>query len=104
MRTYKKLFKHGGSYAVVLPAAFVKHISSQEEVAIDLTTDHAGQPTVMISTASEFDTIEQDPLFAHFIKALYVDAMQNPEKLRDAKEVWGKRADKLLKGIEVDDD
>jgi hypothetical protein len=37
--------------------------------------------------------------FATFIKALDIDAKENPEKLKSAKEVWDKEWNKLLKGI-----
>ncbi len=52
-----------------------------------------------ILTKPEVKTMEEDPLFTLFIQALGADAMQNPKKLKTSAEVWGKRADKLLKGI-----
>ncbi len=36
---------------------------------------------------------------ALFLEVLYVYALEHPEKLKDAKDVWGKRADKLLNGV-----
>ena len=94
----KKLFKHGGSYAVDIPMDFVKHAGSNE-VILEITTKK-----LSIRPKTELDTIESEPLFAEFINALVVDAMKHPEKLRGAKEVWDKEWDKLLKGVTADDE
>ena len=94
----KKIFKHGGSYAVDIPMDFVKHAGSNE-VILEITSKK-----VSIRPKTELDTIESEPLFAEFINALVVDAMKHPEKLRGAKEVWDKEWDKLLKGVTADDE
>ncbi len=44
---------------------------------------------------------ERDPLFALFIQALGIDVMQHPKKLKTNAQVWGKRAEKHLKGVLV---
>jgi len=89
----KKLFKHGGSYAVDLPMEFVKHTGAIEVIL------EAAPEKVSIRPKTELDTIESEPLFAEFINALAVDAMKHPGKTRSAKEVWGKEWDNLLKGV-----
>ena len=94
----KKLFKHGGSYAVDIPMDFVKHAGSNE-VILEITPKK-----VSIRPKTESDTIESEPLFAEFINALVVDAMKHPAKLRSAKEVWDKEWDELLKGVTTNDE
>jgi hypothetical protein len=97
-RILKKLFKHGGSYAVDLPIDFVKHAGSKE-VILEITSKK-----VSIRLKTELDTIESEPLFVEFINAVAVDAMKHPEKLRDTKEVWDNEWDELLKGVTADDE
>ena len=94
----KKLFKHGGSYAVDIPMDFVKNAGTNE-VILESTPKK-----VSIRPKTELDTIESEPVFSKFIRALTVDAMKHPEKLRDAKEVWDREWDELLEGITADDE
>ena len=96
--TVKKLFKHGGSYAVDVPMDFVKHAGGIEVIL------ETGPKKISIRPKTELDTIESEPLFAGFINTLAVDAMKHPEKLRDVKEVWDKEWDELLKGVTADDE
>ena len=95
---YKKLFKHGGSYAVDIPIDFVKQ-SGCHEVIVEYRAKK-----LSIRPKTELETIESEPLFAHFVRALAIDAMKRPERLRSAKEVWDKEWDDLLKGIKADDE
>ena len=94
----KKLFKHGGSYAVDIPMEFVRRIDSNE-VILEATAEK-----ISIRPKTELDNIESDPLFAGFIQALAADAMKHPEKLYEVKEVWDEGWDDLLKGVTVDDE
>lgn len=94
----RKLFKHGGSYAVDLPVEFVKRITTMEVILESTATKISVRPK------TELDTIESEPLFAEFINALIVDAMKHPEKLHSAKEVWDKEWDQLLKGVTADEE
>ncbi len=94
----KKLFKHGGSYAVDIPIAFVRQ-TGNHEVILEIKGKK-----LSIHFKSELDTIESEPLFAHFIQALAVDALKHPEKLRRTKEVWDKEWDELLKGVKALDE
>lgn len=96
--TVKKLFKHGGSYAVDIPMDFVKR-AGVKEVIIEKTVRG-----IRIRPKGEFDTIEADPHFSDFIQALAIDAMKHPKKLHDVKEVWDKEWDGLLKDVEVDEE
>jgi virulence-associated protein VagC len=89
----KKLFKHGGSYAVDLPISFVRELDAKY-VAIDRQGDK-----IVIAPARELDTIEQEPEFKTFVAALLHDAMRRPAKLREVKEVWDKEWDDLLKDV-----
>ncbi len=93
----KKLFKHGGSYAVDIPAGFVKQTGSHE-VILEIVGKKLN-----IRPKSELDTIESEPLFANFIQALAIDAMKHPDKLRQVKEVWDKEWEGLLKDVRADD-
>jgi len=92
----RKIFKHGGSYAIDLPIEFVKNADSKE-VILEISTKK-----VSIRPKTELDTIESEPMFSKFINALAADAMKHPERLRDAKEVWDKEWDELLKGVVAD--
>lgn len=94
----RKLFKHGGSYAVDIPMDFVKNAGTKE-VILESTPKK-----LSIRPKAELDTIESEPLFAEFITALAVDAMKHPEKLHDVKEVWDKEWDELLKGVTADEE
>lgn len=94
----KKLFKHGGSYAVDIPIEFVRRTGSNE-VILEATANK-----ISIRPKTELDNIESDPLFAEFIQALAADAMKHPEKLHEVKEVWDEEWDDLLKGVTVDDE
>ena len=38
-----------------------------------------------------------------FIKAIAVDAMKHPEKLRDLKEIWDSEWDELLRGVSANE-
>ena len=92
----KKLFKHGGSYAVDIPMEFVKHTGTKE-VIIESTQDE-----VNIRVQTDLDTIEADPLFHTFVQALAKDTLKHPDRLRDVKEVWDQEWDELLEGVEID--
>ncbi|MBU0571181.1 MAG: AbrB/MazE/SpoVT family DNA-binding domain-containing protein [Candidatus Omnitrophica bacterium] len=94
----KKLFKHGGSYAVDIPIEFIRN-NSGSEVIIEATAKK-----ISIRPKTELDNIESDPMFAEFIQALAMDVMKHPEKLHEAKEVWDEEWDDLLKGIVADDE
>lgn len=89
----KKLFKHGGSYAVDLPVDFVRDLNSKDVV---LERQH---DKIVITPKRELDTIEAEPEFKAFVGALLQDAMRRPAKLRDVKEVWDKEWDDLLKDV-----
>ena len=94
----KKLFKHGGSQAINLPNEFAKNLTDNE-VSIEVSPSE-----IIIRNKSKLDTIESEPHFATFIKAIAIDAMKHPEKLRDLNEVWGSEWDQLLEGVSADDD
>ena len=89
----KKLFKHGGSYAVDLPISFVRELNPKT------VTIERQQDKIVIAPRRELDTIEQDPEFKTFVAALLQDAMRRPSKLRDVKEVWDKEWGDLLKDV-----
>ncbi len=94
----KKLFKHGGSYAVDIPINFVKQTGNYE-VVLEITGSK-----LSIRHKSELDELESEPLFAGFIQAIVVDAMKHPEKLRQSGEVWDKEWNELLKGVKAADE
>lgn len=93
----KKLFKHGGSQAINLPKEFAQNLTDNE-VIIEVSPNE-----IIIRNKSKLDTMESEPHFTTFIKAIAVDAMKHPEKLRDLKEVWDSEWDELLKGVSADD-
>ena len=94
----KKLFKHGGSQAIILPKEFAQNLNDNE-VFIEVSPNE-----IVIRNKSKLDTIESEPDFETFIKAIAMDAMKHPEKLHDLKDVWGPEWDELLKGVSADDD
>jgi len=93
MSIVKKLFRHGGSYAVDLPMSFVRH-ARIKEVIIDEQGDE-----IILYSKTELDTIESEPEFSQFIRVLAADALKHPEKLKEAKQVWDKEWDELLRGV-----
>ena len=94
----KKLFKHGGSYAVDIPVEFVR-LANGNKVILEMTGK-----MLSIRPKSEIDTLDSDPLFSTFVRALAHDAMKHPEKLRRPRQVWDKEWDQLLKGVKADDE
>ncbi|NGX61724.1 MAG: hypothetical protein K940chlam9_01213 [Chlamydiae bacterium] len=102
MRTYptyiKKLFKHGGSQAIDLPMKeFVKK-HAKKEVVIEVREDGL---FIYLDTLT---TMESDPQFQQFIEALFQDAMEHPEQLKNLEEVWDEEWDELLEGVDVSDE
>jgi virulence-associated protein VagC len=93
----KKLFKHGGSYAIDLPKDFLKSRSGKVIVKYD-------NNKLLILPQETADNIESEPEFKSFVKALVNDSLKHPGKLKDLTQVWDKEWDKLLKGVTVDDD
>ena len=93
----RKLFKHGNSKAITLPKEFVDTVKGREVV---MQCSSAG---VMISTKSRLDTLEADPLFVTFIRAIAADAMKHPETLRDPAEAWSPEVVKLFEAMPHDD-
>jgi len=91
----KKLFKHGGSFAIDLPSDFAKNAG--DKVIIQYDSD-----TLIVRKNTDLDTIESEPEFKTFVKALLEDALKNPTKLKAMNQVWDKEWDELLKGVEVD--
>ncbi len=94
----KKLFKHGGSFALDLPKEFVQHLGAKN-VIIEST-----KKSLTIRPKSGLDTIEDDPMFCAFVQAIAKDALENPDKLHDIQEIWDDEWDDLLEGVEVDDE
>lgn len=92
----RKFFKHGGSYAIDIPIAFVKHADSNEVIIEENDNE------LIVRAKTELDTIESEPQFATFVSALVADAMKHPEKLKDVKAVWDKEWDDLLKDVSDD--
>lgn len=93
----KKLFKHGGSWAIDLPMQFAKELEGMS-VVIEETPQG-----FLIKPKTELDAMEADPLFQRFVEAIAMDAMKHPEKLHDARDVWDDEWADLLKGVDVDE-
>jgi len=89
----KKLFKHGGSYAVDLPISFVRDLHSKSVVI------EQQQGRLVIAAKRDLDTIEREPEFKAFVAKLLREAMSRPSKLKGVKEVWDKEWDDLLKDV-----
>lgn len=94
----KKLFKHGGSMAVNLPAEAVRRLGT-ENIYVEVRQDG-----VFIPFEDSLDNMESDPLFDQFIHAVYKHAMENPDQLKAVSEVWDKEWDELLEGVEGGDE
>jgi len=93
----KKLFKHGGSYAIDLPKEFVG--AGNTEIIIKYDKDRL----IMVSK-SKLDNIESEPEFKMFIQALVADSLKHPQKLQDMNKVWDKEWDVLLAGVDAEDE
>lgn len=93
----KKLFKHGGSYAVDLPKEFVK--SRNTEVIIKFDKDR-----LIVLSKNTLENLESEPEFKTFIKTLVEDSLKNPQKLKDINQVWNKEWTELLKDVDVEDE
>ena len=102
MKFSKKLFRHGGSLALVVPSEFAQLLSS-DNVTIEIMADEENNPKLIVEPTSELDSIENDPLFGSFIEAIYRDAMENPDKLKDVSDVFTDRVKKLIEGVDIDE-
>lgn len=89
----KKLFKHGGSYALDLPVSFVRELGDRS------VTLEARPEGLLIRPAQSLDTIEGEPEFKAFAEALLHDALRRPGALRRRKQVWDAEWDELLKDV-----
>ena len=96
--TEKRLFKHGGSWAVDLPMQFAKEVKDMS-VVIDVSPHE-----IRITPKTELDTMESDPLFQQFVEAIAIDAMTHPDKLHGVEDVWDDEWDGILKGVEIDEE
>ena len=64
--------------------------------------NEASPQGILIKPKTELDTMEADPLFQQFVKAIAIDAMKNFDKLHDVKDVWDHEWADLLKGVDID--
>lgn len=107
MKFNKKLFKSGGSMAVVIPSELIKQFDS-DEYRLEMGFNGDSQPAIIMTPVddvdNELDALEADPDFALFINAIYQDAMKNPHKLLDDKDVWAAKIVELLKDVDPGDD
>lgn len=103
MKYNKKLFKHGGSLAMVIPAEFADQLATNE-VTLELQVDENCTPSLIIKPKDPLDAIEDDPKFALFIEAIYQDALENPHKLHDPEDVWCENIEELIKGVDISED
>lgn len=103
MKINKKLFKHGGSLAVVIPAEFTQYLDS-DEIELEVVLDQYQKPSLVITPSNELDTIENDPIFALFVESFYRNAMENPHQLTDPSVVFDDEINKILEGVEIPDD
>jgi len=94
----RRIFRHGGSYAVHIPMSFAKRIGC-ENILIEETSGG-----LFIHSATKLDTMENDPSFDKFIQAIYADALANPHKLHDMKEVWDEKTVAILKDVKPFDE
>ncbi len=102
MRVQKKLFKHGGSLAMVMPSEFIKRLKAHE-VVVELSFINGKTPKLTITPTDSFDTIENDPIFALFAEAILRDAMEHPQDLLKTEDIWNEKALRLLEGVETSD-
>ena len=93
----KSLFKHGGSFAVDVPMEFARRVSSRTVIMED-----AGDALILRGRTA-LNNLESEPEFTRFIRALAADALKHPAKLKEAKNVWDKEWDELLRGVTEDE-
>ena len=103
MKYKKKLFKHGGSLAMVIPSKFAEQLTT-DNVTIEVTLDKDNNPSLIVTPTDILDTLEADPKFALFIESLYQDALENPKKLRTSQEVWGTDIHELIEGVDINEE
>ncbi len=106
MKFNKKLFKSGGSMAVVVPSELIRQFDS-DEYRLEMGLNSDNQPAIImtpVDEVNELDALEADPEFALFVNAIYQDAVKNPQKLLDDKDVWDAHIVELLKDVDPGDD
>ena len=94
----KKLFKHGGSMAVNLPAEAVKRLE-QDNIQVEVRQDG-----IFIPFEESLDSMESDPQFENFIQGIYRNAMENPDQLKEVSDVWDSEWNDLLEGVDGGDE
>lgn len=95
-QTYrKKIFKHGGSRAIDLPKE--ANLNTQE-VIVEIREDGVFIYSDVITN------MESDPQFHLFVEAIFKNAMENPDDLKDLEKVWDKEWDELLSGVDGGDE
>lgn len=94
----RKMFDHGGSKAVNLPKDLVRLVGG-ESIHFEIREDGA-----FIPFENSMDMMESDPLFESFIQAIYKNALENPDQLKDLSEVWDQEWDELLEGVDGGDE
>lgn len=99
----KKLFKRGRGLAVVVPSEFIQLLDS-DEVSLEFTTDDNGNPSVIVEPANKPDMIEDDPLLAVFLLAIYKNAMENPHSLQDCSRLFNERVLNLVECVDTDEE
>jgi virulence-associated protein VagC len=86
----KRLFKHGGSKAIDLPARFVNSIEGEH---VEIFEDENG---LHIQAVDPLDSLDHDPLFKKFLNSLAQESLAHPEKLKLIEEVWGEEWNCLI--------
>ena len=94
----KRLFSHGGSKSIDLPAQFVKRLST------DTVYLEEKDNCLVIYPEDSLSSMETDPMFAQFVEGLFVDALAHPAKLKDVLEIWDNEWDKLLENVDDEEE
>ena len=95
----KRLFRHGGSKAVNLPARFVRSLPIEE-----LKLEERDDGTLVLHPVDPLDSMESDPRFAQFLEALLADVLEHPEELKSVEDLGFEKLEKLLEGVKIEDE
>lgn len=88
---------------MVIPSEFTQLLDS-DEVSLECIFDANGNPSLLIEPANEPDTIDDDPLFSVFLKAIYKDVIENPHTLQDGSALFNERVLQLIEDVDIDGD
>lgn|SRR3989338_2328257 len=110
-KTQEEIIKVSAHGQITVPTELRKKLHIKENSLVSIKA--AGKGCIIFpvevkvsrsSKSSSLDNMESDPLFTTFINAIGINAMEQPQRLRDPAEAWDPDVVDLLNKIPDDDE